>query len=138
LREIGHLRFRTNVFGAILRVRHAMTFAIHKFFNDRGFFNIHSPIITGSDCEGAGEMFRVTTLPEKDPPLLDDGKIDYSKDFFGKSTNLTVSCQLEADSLPWRSVRFIPSARPSAPKILTLRVTRGILDDRTRSCLCRP
>ncbi|HNX77479.1 MAG TPA: asparagine--tRNA ligase [Candidatus Rifleibacterium sp.] len=97
LREIGHLRFRTNVFGAILRVRHAMTFAIHKFFNDRGFFNIHSPIITGSDCEGAGEMFRVTTLPEKDPPLTDDGKVDYTKDFFGKATNLTVSGQLEAE-----------------------------------------
>ena len=97
LREIGHLRFRTNVFGAILRVRHAMTFAIHKFFNDRGFFNIHSPIITGSDCEGAGEMFRVTTLPDKDPPLTEEGKVDYSKDFFGKSTNLTVSGQLEAE-----------------------------------------
>ena len=97
LREIGHLRFRTNVFGAILRVRHAMTFAIHKFFNDRGFFNIHSPIITGSDCEGAGEMFRVTTLPDKDPPLTDDGKVDYTKDFFGKATNLTVSGQLEAE-----------------------------------------
>ncbi len=97
LREIGHLRFRTNVFGAILRVRHAMTFAIHKFFNDRGFFNIHSPIITGSDCEGAGEMFRVSTLPEKDPPLREDGTVDYSQDFFGKATNLTVSGQLEAE-----------------------------------------
>jgi len=97
LREIGHLRFRTNVFGAIFRVRHAMTFAIHKFFNDRGFFNIHSPIITGSDAEGAGEMFRVTTLPEKNPPLLDDGTVDFSKDFFGKATNLTVSGQLEAE-----------------------------------------
>mgnify|MGYP000864397940 CR=1 FL=1 len=97
LREIGHLRFRTNVFGAILRVRHAMTFAIHKFFNDLGFFNIHSPIITGSDCEGAGEMFRVTTLPEKDPPLREDGSVDYSEDFFGKATNLTVSGQLEAE-----------------------------------------
>lgn len=97
LREIGHLRFRTNIFGAIFRVRHAMTFAIHKFFNDRGFFNIHSPIITGSDAEGAGEMFRVTTLPEQNPPLLDDGKVDFSKDFFGRATNLTVSGQLEAE-----------------------------------------
>ena len=97
LREIGHLRFRTNVFGAIFRVRHAMTFAIHKFFNDRGFFNIHSPIITGSDAEGAGEMFRVTTLPEQNPPVLDDGTVDFSKDFFGKATNLTVSGQLEAE-----------------------------------------
>ncbi len=97
LREIGHLRFRTNVFSAILRVRHAMTFAIHKFFNDRGFFNVHTPIITGSDCEGAGEMFRVTTLPPQNPPTLDDGSIDYSKDFFGKQANLTVSGQLEAE-----------------------------------------
>ncbi|MFZ5950217.1 MAG: asparagine--tRNA ligase [Candidatus Rifleibacteriota bacterium] len=97
LREIGHLRFRTNLFGAILRVRHSMTFAIHKFFHDRGFFNIHTPIITGSDCEGAGEMFRVTTLPPQNPPVLEDGNIDYSKDFFGKATNLTVSGQLEGE-----------------------------------------
>lgn len=97
LREIGHLRFRTNLFGAILRVRHAMTFAIHKFFNDLGFFNVHTPIITGSDCEGAGEMFRVTTLPPKNPPLLDDGSVDFSKDFFAKAANLTVSGQLEAE-----------------------------------------
>ncbi|MEW6710703.1 MAG: asparagine--tRNA ligase, partial [Candidatus Riflebacteria bacterium] len=97
LREIGHLRFRTNLFGAILRVRHSMTFAIHKFFHDRGFFNIHTPIITGSDCEGAGEMFRVTTLPPQNPPVLEDGSIDYSKDFFGKATNLTVSGQLEGE-----------------------------------------
>jgi asparaginyl-tRNA synthetase len=97
LREIGHLRFRTNVFSAILRVRHAMTFAIHKFFNDRGFYNVHTPIITGSDCEGAGEMFRVTTLPAQNPPTLDDGSVDYAKDFFGKQANLTVSGQLEAE-----------------------------------------
>jgi asparaginyl-tRNA synthetase len=97
LREIGHLRFRTNVFGAILRVRHAMTFAIHRFFSERGFFNVHTPIITGSDCEGAGEMFRVTTLPPQNPPLLDDGSVDFSKDFFGKSANLTVSGQLEGE-----------------------------------------
>lgn len=97
LREIGHLRFRTNVFGAILRVRHAMTFAIHNYFNDHGFFNVHTPIITASDCEGAGEMFRVTTLPAQNPPLLDDGSVDYSKDFFGKAANLTVSGQLEGE-----------------------------------------
>ncbi len=97
LREIGHLRFRTNLFGAILRIRHAATFATHKFFNDKGFFNIHTPLITGSDCEGAGEMFRVTTLPAKNPPFLKDGSVDYSQDFFGKSTNLTVSGQLEAE-----------------------------------------
>ncbi|MDD3146498.1 MAG: asparagine--tRNA ligase [Candidatus Riflebacteria bacterium] len=97
LREIGHLRFRTNVFGAVLRVRHAMTFAIHNYFNSRGFFNVHTPIITGSDCEGAGEMFRVTTLPALNPPLLDDGSVDFSKDFFGKAANLTVSGQLEGE-----------------------------------------
>jgi asparaginyl-tRNA synthetase len=97
LREIGHLRFRTNVFGAILRVRHSVTFAVHQFFHERGFFNIHTPIITGSDCEGAGEMFRVTTLPPAAPPLTDDGSVDYSKDFFGKPTNLTVSGQLEGE-----------------------------------------
>ena len=97
LREIAHLRFRTNTFGAMFRIRHAMAFAIHKFFNDRGFFYVHTPIITGSDCEGAGAMFRVTTLDPKNPPLKDDGSIDFSKDFFGKSTNLTVSGQLEAE-----------------------------------------
>lgn len=97
LREIAHLRFRTNLFGAITRVRHAMIFAIHKFFNDKGFYNIHTPIITGSDAEGAGEMFRVTTLDMHNPPKTEEGKIDYSKDFFGKETNLTVSGQLEAE-----------------------------------------
>ncbi len=97
LREIAHLRFRTNTFGAITRVRHAMIFGIHKFFNDKGFLNIHSPIITGSDAEGAGEMFRVSVLDAKNPPLTEEGKVDYSKDFFGKETNLTVSGQLEAE-----------------------------------------
>ncbi len=81
LREIGHLRFRTNTFGAMFRIRHAMAFAIHKFFNDRGFFYMHTPIITGSDCEGAGAMFRVTTLDPKNPPLKEDGSVDFSKDF---------------------------------------------------------
>jgi asparaginyl-tRNA synthetase len=97
LREIAHLRPRTNTFGAIFRVRHAMIFAVHKFFNDKGFFNLHTPIITGSDAEGAGEMFRVSTLDPKNPPLTDDGKVDYSKDFFEKETNLTVSGQLEGE-----------------------------------------
>ncbi|GAB4303516.1 MAG: asparagine--tRNA ligase [Marinilabiliales bacterium] len=97
LREIAHLRFRTNTFGAINRIRHAMIFAIHKFFNDKGFINIHTPIITGSDCEGAGEMFRVTTLDINNPPRDENGQIDFSKDFFGKETNLTVSGQLEAE-----------------------------------------
>jgi len=97
LREKAHLRFRTNTFGAISRVRHALIFAIHKFFNDKGFYNIHTPIITGSDAEGAGEMFRVSTLDPKNPPLNEDGSIDYKEDFFGKETNLTVSGQLEAE-----------------------------------------
>jgi asparaginyl-tRNA synthetase len=97
LREIAHLRFRTNTFSAISRVRHAMIFAVHKFFNDKGFYNIHTPIITGSDAEGAGEMFRVTTLDLENLPKNEQGKIDVKEDFFGKETNLTVSGQLEAE-----------------------------------------
>jgi len=97
LREIAHLRFRTNTFGAINRVRHAMIFAIHKFFNDRDFVYMHTPIITGSDAEGAGEMFKVTTLDLENPPKNEEGKVDYKQDFFEKPTNLTVSGQLEAE-----------------------------------------
>jgi len=91
LREIAHLRGRTNTFGAVMRIRHAMAFAIHKFFNDRGFFYIHTPIITGSDAEGAGAMFRVTTLDINKPPRDEQGNIDVKEDFFGRETNLTVS-----------------------------------------------
>ena len=97
LREQSHLRFRTNTFGAIFRIRHAASFAVHKFFNDRGFNYIHTPILTGTDAEGAGEMFRVSTLDHKQPPLDEKGEVDYSKDFFGKQVNLTVSGQLEAE-----------------------------------------
>ncbi len=97
LREKAHLRFRTSTFSAITRIRHAMIFAVHKFFNDKGFYNIHTPIITGSDAEGAGEMFRVSILDDKNPPVNEEGKVDYSQDFFGKETNLTVSGQLEAE-----------------------------------------
>ncbi len=97
LREIAHLRFRTNTFGAVFRIRHALSFAIHKYFNDIGFFNLHSPIITASDAEGAGEMFRVSTLDPKNPPLDENGEVDYREDFFGRPTNLTVSGQLEAE-----------------------------------------
>ena len=97
LREIAHLRPRTNTFGAVLRIRHAMSFAVHKYFNDHGFFYLHSPIVTGSDAEGAGAMFRVTTLDPLNPPLTPEGKVDYAEDFFGKETNLTVSGQLEAE-----------------------------------------
>jgi asparaginyl-tRNA synthetase len=97
LREIAHLRFRTNTFGAVFRVRHTLAYAIHKFFNDKGFIYLHTPIITASDAEGAGEMFRVTTLPFDNPPRHDDGSINFKEDFFGKSTNLTVSGQLEGE-----------------------------------------
>ena len=97
LREQAHLRFRTNTFGAVFRIRHAVSFAIHKYFNDNGFNYIHTPIVTGSDAEGAGEMFRVSTLDAKNPPLDDDGNVDFKKDFFGKAVNLTVSGQLEAE-----------------------------------------
>ncbi len=97
LREIAHLRPRTNTFGAVLRIRHALAFAIHKYFNDNGFYYLHTPIVTGSDCEGAGEMFRVTTLDLKNIPVKGDGSIDYDQDFFGKETNLTVSGQLEGE-----------------------------------------
>ncbi len=98
LREIAHLRPRTNTFGAVMRVRHAMAYAIHKFFNDRGFTYVHTPIITGSDAEGAGAMFRVTTLDADNPVRTEDGKVDHTKDFFGKETNLTVSGQLEGET----------------------------------------
>ena len=98
LRENAHLRTRTNTFSAVMRLRSALSFAIHKYFNDHGFFYMHAPIITGSDAEGAGEMFRVSNLDAKNPPLTEQGEVDYSKDFFGKETNLTVSGQLEAET----------------------------------------
>ena len=98
LRTIPHLRPRTNTFAAVFRVRSVIAYAIHKFFNDRGFVYVHTPLITGSDCEGAGEMFRVTTLDMANPPKTEDGKVDYSKDFFGRETSLTVSGQLEGET----------------------------------------
>jgi asparaginyl-tRNA synthetase len=98
LREIAHLRFRTNTFSAVFRIRHALAFAVHQFFNEKGFVYLHTPIITSSDAEGAGEMFRVTTLPvDGSAPKTESGEIDFSQDFFGKSTNLTVSGQLEGE-----------------------------------------
>lgn len=97
LREHAHLRFRTNTFGAIFRIRHALSFAIHQFFNERGFVYLHTPIITASDAEGAGEMFRVTTLPLEKLPLNEDGTVNFKEDFFGRSTHLTVSGQLEGE-----------------------------------------
>ena len=98
LRKNAHLRTRTNTFSAVMRVRSTLSFAIHDYFNRNGFYNMHTPIITGSDAEGAGEMFQVTNLDHKNPPLTEDGKIDYSQDFFGKETNLTVSGQLEGET----------------------------------------
>lgn len=98
LRENAHLRIRTNTFSSVMRVRSTLSFAIHKYFTDNGFYNVHTPIITGSDAEGAGEMFTVTTLDLNNPKKDESGKIDFSKDFFGKNTNLTVSGQLEAET----------------------------------------
>jgi asparaginyl-tRNA synthetase len=97
LREIAHLRFRTNTFSAIFRLRHSLAFAIHKFFNEKGFVYLHTPIVTASDAEGAGEMFKVTTLPFDKTPRNEDGSVDFKEDFFGRATNLTVSGQLEAE-----------------------------------------
>lgn len=97
LREIAHLRPRTNTFGAVLRIRHALAYAVHKFFNDKGFYYFHTPLITASDCEGAGAMFQVTTLPLSDLPKKEDGNVDYSQDFFGRMASLTVSGQLEGE-----------------------------------------
>jgi len=98
LRENAHLRTRTNTFSAVMRLRSALSFAIHEYFNKNGFYHMHTPIITGSDAEGAGEMFRVSNLDAKNPPLNNEGKVDYKQDFFGKETNLTVSGQLEAET----------------------------------------
>jgi len=97
LREIAHLRFRTNTFGSVFRVRHALAFSVHKFFNEKGFVYLHTPIITASDAEGAGEMFKVTTLPFENTPKKEDGSVNFKEDFFGKATNLTVSGQLEGE-----------------------------------------
>src|SRR3954470_944105 len=98
LREISHLRPRSNLFGSVFRVRSRLAFAIHKFFQERGFVYVHTPIITGSDCEGAGELFRVTQIDLKNPPKTTSGDIDYAKDFFARATYLTVSGQLEAEA----------------------------------------
>lgn len=97
LREIAHLRPRTNTFGAVFRMRHHLAYAIHSFFNERGFYYMNTPIITGSDAEGAGEMFRVTVLDAKNPPLTEEGKVNFEEDFFGSESNLTVSGQLQAE-----------------------------------------
>lgn len=114
LREVAHLRPRTNLFAAVFRVRSLVAFAIHKFFQENGFVYVHAPIITANDAEGAGEMFRITTLNPKNPPVTEEGEVDYSEDFFGKKTNLTVSGQLEAEvfALAFRDVyTFGPTFR---------------------------
>lgn len=97
LRENAHFRMRTQTYSSVFRIRHAVAFAVNKYFHDRGFYYMHTPIITGSDAEGAGEMFRITTLDDKNPPLTEEGKVDYAQDFFGKPTNMTVSGQLQAE-----------------------------------------
>ncbi|RMF00744.1 MAG: asparagine--tRNA ligase, partial [Bacteroidetes bacterium] len=97
LREQAHFRMRTQTFSSVFRVRHGLAYAVHKYFNDRGYYYLHTPIITGSDAEGAGEMFQVTTLDLKQPPLTEEGEVDYRQDFYGKATNLTVSGQLQAE-----------------------------------------
>ncbi|MEI2422656.1 amino acid--tRNA ligase-related protein, partial [Arthrospira platensis SPKY2] len=98
LRENAHLRVRTNTFSAIMRVRSTLSYAVHKYFQDRGFYYVNTPIITGSDAEGAGEMFRVSSLPFDNTPRKEDGTVNYKEDFFGRETNLTVSGQLEAET----------------------------------------
>ena len=114
LRTIAHLRARTNLYGAAFRVRSVAAYAIHKFFQESGFVYVHTPIITGSDCEGAGEMFRVTTLDPENPPRNEDGSVDYSQDFFGKQTQLTVSGQLEGECMAMafgKIYTFVPTFR---------------------------
>ena len=118
LREKAHLRPRTNTFGAVLRVRSALAFAIHKFFQERGFFYLHTPLITASDCEGAGAMFQVTTLDLNNPPRLEDGSVDYSSDFFGKPAALTVSGQLEGE-LGATALGAIYTFGPNTPRHLS-------------------
>ena len=119
LRTIQHLRPRTNLFSAAFRVRSAAAHAVHCFFQDRGFVYIHTPIITASDCEGAGEMFQVTTLDVNDPPRRSDGSVDWSKDFFGKRANLTVSGQLNAENFAMAFGSVYTSAPPSGRKTPT-------------------
>ena len=123
LRDIAYLRPRTNTFGAVFRIRHAMAYAIHKYFNDHGFYYWHTPLITGSDCEGAGAMFNVTTMDLNNLPRTEDGQIDYSQDFYGKPCNLTVSVRWRVSSELWLWDRSILLVLHSVPRTLTLHVT---------------
>ena len=120
LRTIAHLRPRTNTFSAVFRVRSLMTYAIHKYLNENGFVYVATPCITTSDCEGAGETFRVTTLDIDNPPRTEDGKVDYTKDFFGRESFMTVSGQLNLEPFAHAFEKFTPSGRASAPKTPTL------------------
>ena len=124
LRTISHLRPRTNTFQAVFRVRSLAAYAIHKFFQERGFVYVHTPLITGSDCEGAGEMFRVTTLDMDQIPKNEDGTVDYTKDFFGKETSLTVSGQLNGETYAQAFRSIYTLARHSARRIQTQPVMR--------------
>ena len=125
LRTISHLRPRTNTFQAVFRVRSLIAYAIHQFFQERGFVYVHTPLITGSDCEGAGEMFQVTTLDLKNPPLTEDGEVDYSKDFFGKETNLTVSGQLNGETY---AMAFRNMKAPEEMNFFNQFVDKGLLE----------
>lgn len=124
LREIAYLRPRTNTFGAVLRIRHAMAYAIHEYFNKHGFYYFHTPIITASDCEGAGAMFQVTTLDMNNLPRTGEGAVDYAQDFFGKACNLTVSASSKASWAHSRWAASTPSAPRSVPKTRTPRAMR--------------
>jgi asparaginyl-tRNA synthetase len=123
LRENAHLRFRTNTYSAVFRMRHQVSFGIHEYFDQQGYNYFHSPIITASDAEGAGEMFRVSTLDAKSPPLNEAGEVDFKEDFFGAESRLTVSGQLQAEPPRSHWARSTPSAPPSARRTATPRAT---------------
>lgn len=123
LRTIAHLRPRSNTFNAVFRVRSCVAYAIHSFFHERGFVYVHTPLITGSDCEGAGEMFQVTTLDINDPPRTPDGQVDYSKDFFGKRRDLRFPVSSMSRPLQWRLPMYILSVPHSEPSVPTRSVT---------------
>ena len=134
LRTMPHLRPRTNTFSAAFRVRSVAAYALHRFFQENGFVYVHTPLITGSDCEGAGEMFRVTTLPAGDAPRTADGAVDFSQDFFGRATNLTVSGRGDG-----RCLRENLHVRPHVPrrKFQHTAPRGGVLDDRAGAGVCR-
>lgn len=136
LRSIAHLRPRANTFGAVFRIRSALSFAVHLFFRDRGFVYVHTPIITANDCEGAGELFKVTTLDIARPPLV-DGSIDYCHDFFGQPAGLTVSGQLEGELLAMGLSSVYTWANIPGRKLQHSTACRRILDDRAGGRFCR-